>query len=92
MEKRGMTNSARDDFDHSLRVSQFFLGLEVGVEAALAHPDLGGQFADRQAIQPLGGQPRRGVQDGGPTGLALRGAGLVADPVGLGGVAWLVAA
>src|SRR5690242_57542 len=62
------------------RQLQFFLGLEVRVEAALAHPDLGGQVADRQAVQPLrGGQSRRGVQDGGATGLAFGGVGHVAE-------------
>src|SRR5262249_52896555 len=61
------------------RQLQFFLGFEVCVEAALAHPHLGGQVADRQAIQPSRRrQLRRGEQDGGATGLAFRGVGLVA--------------
>src|SRR5262249_41034504 len=65
------------------RQLQFFLGFEVRVETALAHPDLGGQVADRQAVQPPHGRElRRGVQDGGATGLALGGAGLVASPGG----------
>src|SRR5262249_35599674 len=62
------------------RQLEVFLGFEVRIEAALAHPDLGGQVADRQAVQsPHGRQLRGGVQNGGATGLAFGGAGLVAS-------------
>ena len=55
-----------------------FLRFEVRVEAALAHADLGGQVADRQAVQPLHrGQSRGGAQDRGAADLALRGEGFV---------------
>ena len=58
------------------RQFQFFLGFEVSVQAAFAHPDFGGQVADRQAVQPLRcRQFCGGEQNGGATGLAFRRAG-----------------
>ena len=51
------------------RQLQLLLGAEVGEEAALAHPQLGGEAADRQPLQPLD----RGEVDGA---VEDRGAGL----------------
>src|SRR5262249_7411732 len=66
------------------RQFQFFLGFEVRIEAALAHPDFGGQVADRQAIQSMRrGEFGCGEQNGGATGLALRGVGPAAYPTTL---------
>src|SRR5262249_6714934 len=63
--------------DLNRRQFELFFGLEVGVEPTLAHPDLGGQVTNRQAIQPLcGRQLRGGEQNGGATDFAFRTAGL----------------
>ena len=60
--------------DLNCRQFEFFFGLEVGVEPALAHADLGGQVANRQAVEALRGrQLRGGEQNGGATQLAFRG-------------------
>ena len=63
------------------RQLQFLLGAEVGEEAALAHPQIGGESADRQpppAPRPWRG--RRRARDRGPRPLPL---GLLPIPVAL---------
>jgi len=51
---------------------ELLLGLEVRVEAALAHADVVGQPADREAVQALDrGQPGCGVEDRVPRALAV---------------------
>ena len=55
------------------RQLELLLGLEVRVEAALAHTDPVGQAADREAVDPLDrGQPGRCVEDRVPRALAVR--------------------
>src|SRR5215207_295662 len=63
------------------RQLQLLLGAEMGEEAALAHPQLGREAADRQPLQALdGGEVDGAVENRRPRLLALAGgAGLAFD-------------
>ena len=80
---RGAVRGAQGRLDHrraealrggaDRRQLQLLLGAEVGEEAALAHPQLGGEAADRQPLQALGrGEVDRAVEDRGAGLGALR--------------------
>ena len=51
---------------------QLLLGVEMGVEPALAHPDFAGEAADREALETLkGGKTGGGVENHAVAALAV---------------------